>query len=99
MKASELRIGNLVYHIDKIIEIESLHPKDDDVNDEIPFHAIFGIPLTEEWLLRFGFRKGVKGWFKTYGRNKKFNLYMYMGLFNHVHQLQNLYFSLTNTEL
>ena len=55
MNAKQLRIGNLVYHNDKIIEIKSLHPQDDDVNDEIPFHAIYGITLTEEWLLNFGF--------------------------------------------
>lgn len=55
MEANELRIGNLVYHNDKIIEITSLHPKNDAVNDEIPFHAIYGIKITEILLLKLGF--------------------------------------------
>ena len=58
------------------------------------------IPLTEEQLLRFGFKKGVKGWFKTMERNLKFNLYTYnRDCYKSVHQLQNLYFALTGTHL
>jgi hypothetical protein len=57
MNPKDLRIGNLVYYFDKIIEIESLHPQNDDVNDEIPFHCISGIPITTEWLIKLGFIK------------------------------------------
>lgn len=70
------------------------------------------IPLTEEWFMRFGFnrfegvyvktKKGgqqliieptVNGFKFNYGYNDNF------AFFNHVNQLQNLYFSLTNKEL
>jgi hypothetical protein len=57
MNAKELRIGNLVYHNDEIIEIKSLRPQDDDVNDEISFDSIYGIKLTEEWLIKCGFEE------------------------------------------
>src|SRR5690606_20187688 len=82
------------------------------------------IPLTEEWLLKFGFKKDTKGsvsiqfnygvnpitkdymmqliWLKTipdyeleecpFYKNGHFKI-------KHVHQLQNLYFSLTGEEL
>ena len=77
MKANELRIGNFVYHNYEIIEIKSLHLKDDDVNDEMPFHAIYGIKLTEEWLLKFGFKE-IKNepqqWFKIKTKKKGVNL-------------------------
>ena len=111
MRENELRIGNLVYHNDKIIEIKSLHPQDDDVNDEIPFHSIFGIPLTEEWLLKFGFEKKgkriSKGWFYLWDENGIIffalaemhdEIGQYLNI-KHVHQLQNIYFALTNQEL
>ena len=64
MNAKDLMIGNLVYHHDEIITIKSLHPGDDDVNDEIPFHAIFGIPITEYLLvIKLGFKKKSQGQF------------------------------------
>ena len=111
MKTNELRIGNLVNHIDKIIKIECLNPKDDDVNDEIPFHAIFGIPLTEEWLVRFGFlKKGIrfsKNGLLLWKENDLFIFSLFESdsetqrntIIKHVNQLQNLYFALTNEEL
>ena len=99
MKATELRIGNLVNYNhmsddDAItIEIKNLSI-DSNLNNFRP------IPLTEEWLLNFGFKKGVKGWFKTLSNNCKFNLYMHSKeTYKYVHKLQNLYFALTNEEL
>ena len=69
------------------------------------------IPLTEEWLLRLGFEKKQKTPALTvfnkdnfqvrFDPLDKFQFYIkgrYLNL-NHVHQLQNLYFALTNTEL
>jgi hypothetical protein len=97
MNANELRIGNLVYHNDKIIEIKSLHPQDDDVNDEIPFHAIYGITLTEEWLEKLGFELKepvlISSW--------KFSPFCdtITTKCEYLHQLQNLYFALTGEEL
>lgn len=72
------------------------------------------VPLTEEWLLRFGFRKfGIMGQF---GNDTEFDVslsnelaqlrhsdsdnYDRVGIkFHQVHQLQNLYFALTGSEL
>lgn len=67
------------------------------------------IPLTEEWLVKFGFKKlptynqYQKGeCFINIDYNKKM-LFIYNGAnkseLHYVHQLQNLYFALTGTEL
>jgi hypothetical protein len=64
MKSSELRIGNLVdlgNRIAKVIEIAhlgcvvvDLEETQDTIED---YERTKGIPLTEEWLLKFGFEK------------------------------------------
>ena len=131
MEIRELRIGNLVEMLDKVItypsgvtkkkqnggvfEIDSIHGdntirlKSNDMSHPNYCDGSIGcfglknikpIPLTEEWLVKFGFKKGVKGWFKTLDKNYKFNLYLYHdSKYKSVHQLQNLYFALTNEEL
>jgi hypothetical protein len=68
MKASELRIGNLVdlgNRIAKIIEIghlscvvADLEETQDTIED---YERTEPIPLTEEWLLKFGFENIDKG--------------------------------------
>lgn len=115
MKANELRIGNWVYSPShksnyKIIKLDF----DSEINAE-------PIPLTEEWLVKFGFEKDVDNSFvldslaiftdkrlkenvfiqtKT---NRSFAGGQWVVLndlkLQHVHQLQNLYFALTNEEL
>jgi hypothetical protein len=95
MKASELRIGNYVYANKKVREIshsdiseivhETIVPK--YINEYKP------IPLTEEWLVKFGFEKWeakfnmgsssqpMSGWV-----NGKFNLYKsYQGITHEQH--------------
>ena len=65
MKAEELRIGNLVNHFDQIIGVDGIDDLDVFNKDcgEIPLHSIQPIPLTEEWLLKFGANCiGAKGW-------------------------------------
>ena len=56
MNENELRIGNLIY--------SELHSKNTDYTIvDIDFFGLsgyvkfWGIPLTEEWLLKFGFEK------------------------------------------
>ena len=78
------------------------------IKPEYEFNSIFPIPLTEEWLIKFGVKLmpeseytmntyDIAG-FKLWRTNGKF-------LFNdkieikYVHQLQNIYFALTNKEL
>jgi len=53
MKATELRIGNYVYHhCSTIVEVIDSHK----IEIESINHGFFEpIPLTEEWLLKFGF--------------------------------------------
>ena len=115
MKANELRIGNWVLHV----------PTNKHMNVSIKdLMLIEGgkyankyepIPLTEEWLVRFGFEK-VEGnqWYNFY-KLDDFKVLIhtkdYSSMINwkdcsiedrfnwHVHQLQNLYFALTGEEL
>ena len=101
MKASELRIGNyyLSFGVD-LKQVETLH-KDKILIDFTP------IPLTEEWLLKFGFEYydtvKPKGYWLNGVCIEKIDSMLIefkngIGL-KHVHQLQNLYFALTNKEL
>ncbi len=117
MKASELRIGNLVeyeypshdYPKDAEWGIYPIRGEDIAEFDESIFRPI---ALTEEWLVRFGFSLSVNkiienrfirdvsyeyslGTLKldcSGGISASTNIYS-------VHQLQNLYFALTQTEL
>lgn len=78
--------------------------------------VLLPIPLTEEWLLKFGFNVEIKKTW-SFGYEKDYNVYTLDGLTYNgiqaqwwyvqvlknqpqfVHQLQNLYFALTGTEL
>ena len=106
MKSTELRLGNYVYSckggIETIVGMVAF-------GIEVTFEPI---PLTKEWLLKFGFNANRY--------NDEFELYPLMfdceytdhGEWNisydghplstevkYVHQLQNLYFALTGEEL
>lgn len=118
MKASELRIGNLVYRTNKltkeklIIELTASCILDIHANGEMSGFIYEPIPLTEEWLLVFGFEKGsdVMGdcFYIESEKQEDFSISLLgNGFYIHgielsivsVHQLQNLYFALTNEEL
>ena len=113
MKATELRIGNwYLWEAEGKKYPYQIEARDLDSNYIQNFDPV---PLTEEWLVKFGFemhRGGV-----SYDKNK---LSIYLGdtilsgpngrtYFNswaileyspkYVHQLQNLYFALTGEEL
>ena len=112
MKANELRIGNLVHFFKDTpamaVAISShtlyltqgggfINPKTEEC---VP------IPLTDEWLLRFGFEKSGRFYRlgaltievrKTYFRVCLCGNFLVNLLF--VHKLQNLYFALTGEEL
>ena len=118
MKASDLRIGNLFID-NKTKTIISVIGLTEEI---ITFSGHFKndwqaepIPLTEEWLLKFGFNK-FQGMFvktlrngyqmmidKTGTDSGNFRLIANdingITYFKHVHQLQNLYHSLTGEEL
>ena len=105
MKANELRVGNLVYDDDDIIEVEAYQLY-------ILTDYFEPIPLTEEWLERSGFSEEIKEvnhsdfWVYKKG-DLTFNSnhgwwYMNQPLRHYpkyVHQIQNLYFALTGEEL
>jgi len=111
MKAAELRIGNWVAPTND----EAKYPYKITAQELVYFEAdsqrFKPIPLTEEWLLKFGFEntsrfewclRGIKIHFYDSG---EFTL-DYFGKEmlrkasgKYLHQLQNLYFALTRTEL
>lgn len=70
MEANELRIKNLVNYdedntVFEVIEISEsgIKVKDSEEETWIELDQFSGIPLTEEWLLKFGFKKQDDGWF------------------------------------
>jgi len=107
MKANELRIGNLIMKDGEVFQSTEYTPL-----IMVRYGERFDpIPLTEEWLLKFGFEKVKVIWFLNhYGFCLWFDgndwCVMYNAMKNnivcylkHVHQLQNLYFILTGEEL
>ena len=118
MKATELRIGNLVdlgNRIAKVIDIGHLSCTVVDLGETQDtledYERTQGIPLTEEWLDKFGFDikdkdrlDWVKGAFNLERSNEDnnkfcFEVYSHYIPLDYVHQLQNLYFALTGEEL
>jgi len=105
-KANELRVGNYF----QWIEIASMGIGVDVITKDNHYtYEDFKepIPLTEEWLLKFGFEysdlNGDSGlWkippFQIYGKYNQF-IYDYRLDVNYVHQLQNLFYYLCGEEL
>ena len=106
MKPNELRIGNLVYDSTmNTTVVESIIPEHGRVRHPIP--------LTEKWLVRFGFDSlgkfgyGIgqfrlefsKNLAKDHGVEFVFWIDRSIIPIKSVHQLQNLYFALTGEEL
>jgi len=130
MKASELRIGNIIQThsgvIGKVVsigseeqEFEQVYCECDESYEWFFKDNYFGVPLTEDWLLKLGFTKeyAFEEWFYekyfdgmdsirvlqsdfsvgTYVNQKIAHAPQPSIMF--LHQLQNLYFALTNEEL
>jgi hypothetical protein len=104
IKASELRIGNLIHKYGEVL-VFSLQSFLNVYKKQNGFEEYKPIPLTEEWLLKFGFvyLKGhgwVVGDVFSFNINDSFELDWYeQAPLKYVHQLQNLYFALTGKEL
>lgn len=113
MKANELRIGNflimdLPFGTDKMYKVSN-----EFFNLNIEYFK--PIPITEEWLLKFGFEQRLtKDWFfndklvieKSFKGDVfwiRFRVFesesIEIAKLKYVHQLQNLYYALTNKEL
>jgi len=121
MEASELRFGNLVYDTKReinIIDLEAITY----ISVE-PKNQVKPIPLTEKWLLKFGFKKkknyykktngiSVNSWFldnrfiidiQKYNNDNEFGFCFKTNnnttFIKSVHELQNIFYSLTFDEL
>lgn len=111
IQLKDLRLGN--YILINIFSSDPDEPKQLTLQDMITIQKyrapIEGVPITEEWLLRFGFEhlygdhyeNGlVEIYFSSKGvellveKRTPFNYY-----YKDVHQLQNLYHALTGQEL
>ena len=125
MRASELRIGNYIKArktttIDEnVVLLDGLQFLDLMMSSNIKYFE--PIPLTEQWLIDFGFKEDTDNSFVfnnlSIFLDKRFKENMYLetkesGIFGgvswnkidglklkHVHQIQNLYFALTQKEL
>lgn len=123
MKATELRIGNLVNGPHGVAEITEIGHQDgwaeyfeyrEDVSRAFDFEIqmINPIPLTEEWLKKFGFYTVAGRWYiEIYNGARAIVvnriiveihdelIRTFLCDIKYVHQLQNLYFALTGEEL
>lgn len=109
MEVAELRIGNLtnfgaVYQI----EADCFYVADlDGTSYKSKWADIQPIPLTEEWLIKFGFKYKSYGYAEEEWKQWSFNGYSLNGFrcttsgveLEYIHTLQNLYFALNNSEL
>ena len=138
IKSTELRIGNYIScesnPIAKVVSIDDSIRVNKQCENEIDYQINQGwlkeikpIPITEEWLARFGAKKDEKsGFSNTYRIEINEHIGIFINIFEkgyrgwigyyelkpydipgipiyydvlYVHQLQNLYFALTNKEL
>ena len=121
MKANELRIGNYISRLDlvdihkkrieQILELGKKATTTGSLKVISNYEDLIPIPLTEEWLIKFGFIKDGKEFNKWCGDYEYSFSFEYGFVFGqlvdysheikikHVHQLQNLYFALTGEEL
>lgn len=119
MRAEDLRIGN--YYEDDMERVGKLlkwvSSKKVELKMEfskllIDFDCLEPIPLTEEWLVKFGFKKPAHSWVGdkfhlTEWDDSPLNWCVSLNKNNgvlvlklkHVHQLQNLYHALCGSEL
>lgn len=111
MKATELRIGSTYRSVkfDMTVtlcaeDMYELVCKADGASIDFYIDGMIEpIPLTEEWLLKFGFKPFVKDFTKNgiiiHTRKRGYVLRKSVPIIKYVHQLQNLYFALTGEEL
>ena len=111
MKTNELRFGNYVY--DTLGKVNKIDLEAITYIAKEPHNQVKPIPLTEEWLLKFGFEleySQLTNIYKYFLPNSpfgysqgNFGVFTQTGCFSvelkYVHQLQNLYFALTGEEV
>lgn len=120
MEARELRFGLLFKYREAQVSVINIYKSGANFayfEDSAGFYRSYDsidfpkpIPLTEEWLMKFGFEivKGAHQSWRTIKINeeKSFDIQFIDGdifysdtRLKHVHQLQNLFFALTGQEL
>jgi hypothetical protein len=109
MKVQELRIGNLVnfngvnYKIELLDLDGYIGLSDIILFEHVHIDDLKPIELTEEWLIKFGFKKFVPDFINPSllirNTTEGFKIIRHGIMVNHLHQLQNLYFALTGKEL
>jgi hypothetical protein len=110
IKPNELRIGNYIINpFGAIITIDEIHKSGVKFKTTIyDLTHCKPIPLTEEIILKCGFQKHITSDFYPTFSLKMINVndgivyVIGIGFLNHIkylHQLQNIYFALTNQEL
>jgi hypothetical protein len=113
MKASELRLFNWVEQPNDGVTRVTAVLNDLQIKTETGYVDKYcrPIPLTEEWLLKFGFVDNP--YEDRYELKREYHIYIEIDktkgfteiwcekypIIKHVHQLQNLYFALTGEEL
>jgi hypothetical protein len=119
IKAHDLMLGNLLKYVngENIFKVIGIHEFGIDSEDEIEttymeYENFEPIPLTEEWLVRFGFENCINGW---WSENELFNvkfidndIEIYLSgsdndlaykKIKYVHQIQNLYYIIIGEHL
>ena len=111
---NELPLINPLFKIERIDEDGEIiiYSEINNLHIFCDLESIEPIPLTEEWLLKFGFERQENNWktldlhFATIGWEKLAGITLsfekesiYLPHIKYVHQLQNLYFALTGEEL
>lgn len=107
MEANEIRFGNYVY--DTLGKVNKIDLEAITYIAKEPHNQVKPIPLTEEWLFKFGFEIGYnqKKMLDVYCKDFDFliersnggNFYYKKTFIQYVHQFQNLYFALTGEVL
>ena len=111
MKAIGLQVGNYLEYKKRVIRFELGDFSEASNNSQFLELFIKPIPLTEQWLKDFGFRENNKKFFRDHPYFIGYKDWRPEGfwmlrdpevpirLIKYVHQLQNLYFALTEKEL
>lgn len=118
----ELRMGNYVNYFGRVVEVKGVKAYSSQLLynggcDDLAFidGSVLPIPITEEWLLNFGWKwndeikyyenSDVRMFLDYRPVNGSYTMFNYVirakitDFIWHVHQLQNLHFALTGKEL
>jgi hypothetical protein len=114
MHSKDLRLGNYIQdYAGNVVQAEALQQREDiKINEGIAAASYEPIQLNAEWLIKFGFKPTGTSWLLSTDNYKDFDMQLieesyclnsdglpFSNGFSYVHQLQNLYYAITNQEL